>query len=47
MVNYFILTRVKWTVGYMPQGGNLLEEVSVGKGDTKQVLLTDKNFVGR
>jgi len=45
--NWFLFTQVEWTVGYQPQGGVLMEEVRVANGETKQVLLTNKNFIGR
>jgi hypothetical protein len=38
---------VKWSVGYRQQGGSLLQEVHVANGGTKQVLLTDRDFIGR
>ena len=45
--NWFVVTEVKWSVGYSQQGGALLEEVAVAHGETVQVLLTDKDWIGR
>ena len=44
--DWFVVTQVKWMVGYRPQGGSLLKEISVAKGETKEVLLTDRDLVG-
>ena len=43
---WLVVTEVKWTVGYSPQGGALMQEVNIANGETKQVLLTDKDFIG-
>jgi hypothetical protein len=45
--NWYVLPEVKWTVGYNPQGGTLMKEVSVSNGETKQVLLTDRDLIER
>jgi hypothetical protein len=44
---WFVLTEVTWAVGYARQGGTLMREVSLANGETVQVLLTDKDFIGR
>lgn len=44
---WFILTEVRWMVGYALQGGTLMRQVSVANGETIQVLLTEKDWVGR
>jgi hypothetical protein len=43
---WFVVTEVKWSVGYSRQGGSLLQEVTVSGGKTTQVLLSEKDFVG-
>ena len=43
---WFILTEVRWMVGYALQGGTLMRQVSVANGETIQVLLTEKDWVG-
>jgi hypothetical protein len=42
---WFILTQVRWMVGYALQGGILMRQVSVANGETIQVLLTEKDWV--
>ena len=44
---WFVMTEVKWTVGYSGQGGTLMQQVSVANGEVVQVLLTEKDFIGR
>jgi hypothetical protein len=44
---WFVVTEVKWTVRYAQQGGALMQELSVANGETAQVLLTEKDWVGR
>jgi hypothetical protein len=44
---WFILTEVRWMVGYAPQGGKLMRQVHVANGENMQVLLTEKDWVGR
>lgn len=44
---WFVATEVKWTVRYAQQGGALMQELSVANGETAQVLLTEKDWVGR
>lgn len=43
---WFVMTEVKWSVGYNQQGGALLREISINNNET-QVLLTDNDFIGR
>lgn len=38
---FFVATRVIWTVGYAPQGGNLANRVNVAGGQAKEIVLTD------
>ena len=45
--SWFVMTEVKWVVGYSQQGGALLRELAVSNGETTQILLTEKDFVGR
>jgi hypothetical protein len=45
--SFFLLTQVKWSVGYEAQGGALMKEVRLNNGETKEVILTDKDFIGR
>jgi hypothetical protein len=45
--NWFVMTEVKWAVGYAPQGGALMREVNVADGVVAQVLLSDKDVIGR
>ena len=44
---WLVLTEVKWEVRYLQQGGALMREVTLGSGDTVQVLLTERDFAGR
>lgn len=44
---WFVLTDVSWVVGYARQGGVLTREVTLSNNETAQVLLTEKDFVGR
>ena len=37
--DYFITTTVIWTVGYAPQGGALMQKVSVNNGELKEIVL--------
>jgi len=45
--NWFIVTQVAWTVASQSQGGTLMREVAVSDNQTVQVLLTEKDFIGR
>lgn len=45
--NWFVATEVKWTVGYNPQGGALLAEISVSDHQETTILMSDAHFVGR
>ncbi|WP_158498664.1 carboxypeptidase regulatory-like domain-containing protein [Martelella endophytica] len=40
--SYYIVTTVEWLVGYTPQGGNLMEEVSVKGGETRDIIMTGR-----
>ncbi len=44
--SWFVVTEVKWIVGYNQQGGGLLREVSTNNNEI-QVLLTDNDLIGR
>lgn len=44
---WLVATQVKWAVGYATQGGDLIREVRLGQSERLQVLLTEKDFVGR
>lgn len=44
---WFVMTEVKWTVGYRRQGGALLREVSVIDGQSTQAILSDNDYAGR
>jgi hypothetical protein len=44
---WFVMTEVKWTVGYAQQGGALMQPVIVANGEIVQVLLTEKDLIGR
>lgn len=46
--NWLIATQVQWKIGYgIPQGGSLVREVVLGSTLVTQVLLSDKDFIGR
>ena len=44
---WFVMTEVSWVVANARQGGTLVQEVTLSGNETTQVLLTDKDFVGR
>jgi hypothetical protein len=44
---WFVATEVKWIVSSLQQGGALMREVRLSQGETSQVLLTEKDFIGR
>ena len=44
---WFVFTEVNWIVANRSQGGTLLQEVGLSNGETLQILLTEKNFIGR
>ena len=44
---WLVLTQVSWAVGYARQGGVLMREVALSNNQTAQVLLTEKDFIGR
>ncbi|MDU4465519.1 hypothetical protein [Haemophilus parahaemolyticus] len=37
---YFVVTAVKWQVGYYLQGGSLMQKVTLAKGDTKNIVMS-------
>ena len=45
--SWFVMTQVNWVVSSNEQGGRLIREVYLSKNETIQVLLTEKDFVGR
>lgn len=44
---WYVVTEVKWTVGYSQQGGTLLRQVFAVDGRSEQLLLSDDDFAGR
>jgi hypothetical protein len=38
--DYYVVTSVKWLAGDVPQGGNLMESVSVRGGNSVNVIMT-------
>ena len=44
---WFVFTQVKWTVGNTRQGGTLMREVTLSNNQAVNLLLTEKDFVGR
>jgi hypothetical protein len=43
--DWYVVTEVKWSVGYSPQGGTLGAPVSTHDGAASQVLLADANYI--
>ena len=44
---WFVLTQVNWIVARVTQGGTLMRELTLSGNETTQVLLTEKDFIGR
>lgn len=41
--SWYVISEVRWTIGYATQGGELVDTVTTTAGQTTNVLLTDKN----
>lgn len=37
---YYVVTAIVWVIGYSPQGGRLMQRVSLSSGETKKVVLS-------
>lgn len=37
---YYVVTTIRWVVGYRSQGGALMQRVRIGGGETKRVVLS-------
>lgn len=40
---WYLITKVQWTIGYAPQGGELMRVVTTTNGRTENVLLSDQD----
>lgn len=40
---WYVVTQVRWSIGYANQGGELVEVVKTSEGQTTEVLLTDED----